>query len=159
MTPEQHNKYLGFAHIGYVVLHSLMGVALGVMMIAIASTEPTSPGRNPPPRGFFFMLAAFVLVLTVGWTIPSMIAAFALLKKKRWAKVAAIVAGVFAAAQLPFGTAVGVYTFWFVFSQPGRLLYDKDVKSLAAATADDRYRMNQEKPHEYFPPAAPPDWR
>jgi hypothetical protein len=159
MTPEQHNKYLGLAHIGYVLLHTLFGIGLAVMMIAISSTAASSPRDPQPPRGFFFMLAAFVLVMTVGWTIPSMIAAFALLKKKRWAKMASIVAGVFAAAQLPFGTAVSVYTFWFMFSPPGRLLYDSSPKSLTGGTPDDRFRIDQEKVHEYFPPAAPPDWR
>ena len=159
MTPEQHNKYLGFAHLAYVALHSLLGIGFGVMMIVVFSMMPASPRGNPPPLSFFVMMAGFVLVLTVGWTIPSMIAAYALLKRKRWAKVAAIVAGVFAATQVPVGTAVGVYTFWFVFSEPGRLLYDQPEKSLSSSASGAGARIDQEKPQEYFPPAKPPDWR
>jgi len=159
MTPEQHNKYLGFAHLAYAGLHTLMGVFISVLMIVMFSTLPNSPRGNPPPPGFFIAMACFMLVFTVGVSIPSMIAAYALLKRKRWAKIAAIIAGAFAAMQVPVGTAVCVYTFWFLFSEPGRLLYDQPAKSLPPESAQDWARTNQQKTHEYFPPAAPPDWR
>jgi hypothetical protein len=159
MTPEQHNKYLGFAHLAYAALHSLMGVFIGVMMLVMFSTMPVSPRDNPPPLGILIFMAAFFLVFSVGWSLPSMIAAYALLKRKRWAKTASIVAGVFAAPQMPLGTAVSVYTFWFAFSEPGRLLYDQAAKSLPPSPPADWARINPERAHEYFPPAAPPDWR
>jgi len=159
MTPEQHNKYLGFAHLAYAVLHSLMGAFIGIMMVVMFSTLPPSQPGNPPPPAFFVAMAAFMVVFTLVWCIPSMIAAYALLKRKKWAKTASIVAGVFAATQIPVGTAVGIYSFWFAFGEPGRLLYGQGAKSLPASTLADRTRLNQEKPHEYAPPAAPPDWR
>jgi hypothetical protein len=159
MTPEQHNKYLGLAHLAYATLHSLMGVFIGVMMIVMLSTLPDSTRGNPPPPAFFVMMAVFMLVFTLVWSVPSMIAAYALLKRKKWAKTASIVAGVFAATQIPVGTAVGIYSFWFAFGEPGRLLYDKPAKSLSGGLPADLDRLNQDKTHEYFPPAAPPDWR
>ena len=159
MTPEQHNKYLGFAHLAYAVFHSLMGVFIGVMMAVMFSTLPDSTRGNPPPPAFFLMMAGFMVVFALGWSIPSLIAAYALLKRKRWAKTAAIVAGVFTATQMPLGTAVAVYTFWFAFGEPGRLLYDQAAKSLPPAPPADWARISQEKPHEYSPPAKPPDWR
>ncbi|HMG76951.1 MAG TPA: hypothetical protein VK582_25990 [Pyrinomonadaceae bacterium] len=159
MTPDQHNKYLGFAHLAYAVLHSLMGAFIGIMMIVMFSAlPPTRPG-NPPPPAFFVGMAVFMVAFTLIWSIPSMIAAYALLKKKRWAKTASIVAGVFAATQIPVGTAVGIYSFWFAFGEPGRLLYDQPAKSLLSQQPADGARINQEKAHEYFPPAKPPDWR
>jgi hypothetical protein len=159
MTPEQHNKYLGWAHLVYAALHTLMGVVISVIVAVMFSTLPNSGRGNPPPPGFFIAMAVFMLIFTVGISIPSMIAGYALLKRKRWAKIAAIVAGAFAAMQVPVGTAVCVYTFWFLFSEPGRLLYDQPAKSLPATSAQDWARTNQEKTHEYFPPATPPDWR
>jgi hypothetical protein len=159
MTPEQHNRYLGFAHLGYAAFHSLMGVVIGILMIVMLSSLPDSTRGNPPPPVFFVMMAGFMIVFALGWSLPSFIAAYALLKKKRWAKTASIVAGCFAAAQMPLGTAVAVYTFWFAFGETGRLLYDKPAKSLPGAALEDGARLNQEKAHEYFPPAAPPDWR
>ena len=159
MTPEQHNKYLGLVHLVYAALHSLMGVVLGVMMVVMFSTMPASPEGNPPPLTFIIVMACFFLVFSVGWSIPSIVAAYALLKRRRWAKTASIVAGVFAAPQMPIGTAVSVYTFWFAFGEPGRLLYDQPAKSLLALPSEDRAGINQGAEHEYFPPATPPDWR
>jgi hypothetical protein len=159
MTPEQHNKYLGFAHLVYAALHSLMGLGLGVMMVVMFSTMPASTRGNPPPPGFIIAMACFFLVFSVGWSIPSMIAAYALLKRKRWAKIASIVAGVFAAPQMPLGTAVCVYTFWFAFGEPGRLLYDRPAKSLPPTPDWAVIDQGKQKEEEYFPPGTPPDWR
>ena len=111
MTADQHNRYLGFAHLAYAALHSLMGVLFGVMMIVMFSTIPPQPGHPSSPPAIFVVMACFLLAFTVGWAIPSMVAAYALLKRKSWAKTAGVVAGVFAAPQMPFGTAVCVYTF------------------------------------------------
>jgi len=159
MTAEQHNKYLGLAHLTYAALHSLVGVFIGVMMVVMFSTLPPSQPGNPPPPAFFVGVAVFTVVFTLVWSIPSMIAAYALLKRKRWAKTASIVAGVFAATQLPLGTAVGIYSFWFAFGEPGRLLYDQPAKSLLSPLPADGARINPEETHEYSPPAKPPDWR
>ena len=104
-------------------------------------------------------MGVFLLVFTVGWTIPSIITAYALLKKKRWAKVAGVVAGVFAATQMPVGTAVSVYTFWFFFGEKGKQLYDKPTHALPPAPPTDWAGVNQQAGQMSQPPLAPPDWR
>ena len=63
MTPDQHNKYLGFAHLAYAALHSLMGVFFGVMMIVMFSTIPPGTGQPPPPPAILVVMACFFLVL------------------------------------------------------------------------------------------------
>ena len=157
MTADQHNRYLGLAHLAYVALHLVMGVLFGVIMILMFSTIPPQPSQPP---AILVVMACFFLVFTVGWTIPSMVAAYALLKRKRWAKTAGIVAGVFAAAQMPVGTAVCVYTFWFLFSEPGRSLYDRSAKTLPGGRPDWNGVNQQRSPEgEYAPTASPPDWR
>jgi hypothetical protein len=161
MTLEQHNKYLGYSHLAYAAFHSLMGLFFGAIMLVVLGTAPTSGRGNEPPAGFFILMACLILVFTVGWTIPSMIAAYGLLKRKRWAKVAGIVAGVFAATQMPVGTAVCVYTFWFLFSENGRQLYDRPAHSLPPAPPADWASLNRqtEETSQYKPPISPPDWR
>jgi hypothetical protein len=148
MTPEQHNKWLGYSHLAYALLHSAMGIFFGALMAVMFTTMPSSPREQPPPPAFIAIMSAFFLITMVGWVVPSFIAAYALLKRRRWAKTAGIVAGVFAAAQLPIGTAVAVYTFWFAFAEPGRLLYDRP-KELAGEHPNPSRFVNR----------APPDWR
>lgn len=158
MTPEQHNKYLGLAHLTYGVIHSLMGLVIGAAMLIIFSTAPSSTRGEQPPPGFFIAMAVFVLVFSIGWSLPSLIAGYAFLKRKSWAKIAGLVAGVFAAAQMPLGTAVCVYTFWFLFSPPGRMLYDREAKSLLPGQQE-LIVSDLEKENQYVPPPTPPDWR
>ena len=159
MTAEEHNKYLGYAHIAYAVFHSLMGVFMSFMMLAMVGTLPDSGRGNPPPPGFFMFIGLFVALFTVGWSVPSMLAAYAFLKKKRWAKVAGVVAGVFAATQMPVGTAVCVYTFWFLFGEKGKQLYEQPAHELPPAPPTDWASVNRQPEQMHQPHLAPPDWR
>lgn len=160
MSPEQHNKYLGLAHLGYAALHSLMGLVFGILMIFVFSSLPSTPRGANPPLGFFVVMGLFLMVFSIGWSIPSMIAAYGLLKKKKWAKIAGIVAGAFAATQMPVGTAISIYTFWFLFSPPGRLLYDQPAQSSLAGQQELAGMASaKQSEHHYVPPDSPPDWR
>jgi hypothetical protein len=93
-------------------------------------------------------------------TIPSLIAGYGLWKKKKWAKTASIIAGVLAAMSFPVGTAVCVYTFWFLFSNPGKVLYDKPVYSLPQGQQVwGAQEIGSQRENQYVPPKSPPDWR
>jgi hypothetical protein len=52
--------------------------------------------------GFVFLIAA-VLGLAAGW---------GLLQRESWARILAIVMGIFNLFDPPFGTAIGIYTLW-----------------------------------------------
>jgi hypothetical protein len=126
LTPLEHNKYVGLAHIGYACLHLLSLVAsmafMGVMFSSIFAQTARMGGEGPPPA-FFAGIMIFAGLINAAFTIPSVIAAYALLKRRPWAKIAGIVAGVTSAMSFPIGTLVAVYTFWFLFSDPGKAIY------------------------------------
>lgn len=155
MTPEQHNKYLSWAHLGYAGFSVFFMLLMMGFMFAMIRSDP-----NPPPAGFMVFMMLFFTVIFSIMIIPSIIAGFALRKRKRWAKVASIIAGVMAAMQAPFGTAVCVYTFWFLFSEPGKTLYDNPPRMLPEARqASWPVNKTAAKEEQYVPPPAPPDWR
>jgi len=122
MTPEQHNKYLGLAHLGYASLFFLFTLAMMAFFVVMAMAAPQSP--DEPPPWIFLVFAGFIAISYLPMLLPSLIAGYALLRRRKWAKVASIVAAVMAGMTFPFGTAVCVYTLWFVFSEPGSSLYD-----------------------------------
>jgi hypothetical protein len=154
LTPQQHNKYLAWSHLAYGGLTALFGLLFSLMfgaMILAIGMEPARSGPRPPPPAFFIIFATFFGLVYFGLAIPSFIAGYALLKQKRWAKTASIVAGVIAAAFFPIGTAVCVYTVWFLMSDPGKFLYDTPTNTFPGATS-----------HGDLPPGSsitPPDWR
>jgi hypothetical protein len=154
LTPEQHNKYLSWAHFAHAGITGLfMLVMLGFMTTAI-SLDPNAP---PWPLIVFFWL--FFGIFGIVMAAPSVIAGYGLRKRRRWAKLAAIIAGVMASMSAPIGTAVCVYTFWFLFSESGKQLYDNPRHALPPANEAWRVQAQPVREHQYVPPPSPPDWR
>jgi len=161
MTPEEHNKYVGMAHIGYGVLHIFLMLVTAAFVFGMMGLMTLNQARsNAPPASFMAVILVIVVVINVLLAIPSFIAGYAFLKRKPWAKIAGIVASVLSALRIPFGTAVSIYTFWFLFSTPGRILYDNLPRALPPAPPADWNEADRTRGKEtYAPPASPPDWR
>lgn len=155
MTPQEHNKCLGISHLVYGSLMWLLCLGMMGFFFAIMRSAPGGPPIAPMVFMMLFMGAIYGLM-----TIPSFVAAFGLLKKKRWAKTASIIGAVTAAMNFPIGTAVCAYTFWFLFSEPGKAIFDRPNYVLPPgrqAWASEVHERQQQT--EYAPPPSPPDWR
>lgn len=165
MTPEQHNKYLGWSHIAYAGFFALI---FGLMMLlfgaGIIGALLSEPGPTGPPAIMFVFMLLFMAVMFSLFTVPSFIAGYGLLKRKKWAKVWAIISAVLAGGQFPMGTAVTVYTFWFLFSDAGKQLFDQNNYALPPgrqtwANQQWDYDAQRQREGQYAPPQPPPDWR
>jgi hypothetical protein len=116
---------------------------------------------------FFAVFFGVMLFVQTIFTIPSFVAAYALLKRKSWARVASIIAGVLSAMHMPIGTAACVYAMWFFFGENWKSVYPQDAK------VEDGYREHlqlmeqqpwtassaQEFKFEETRNTTPPDWR
>jgi hypothetical protein len=150
------------AQLGYAGFHLLMMILVmgfeAYMFQNIYSRSQAMGGRPLPP--FVGLIFVFVGILTLVMTVPSIVAGYALLKRRQWAKVAGIVAGVTAATSFPVGTAVAVYTFWFLFSDVGKQLYGGTSRELPPLPPKDWQAGSLDS----APPGTrrytePPDWR
>jgi hypothetical protein len=162
MTPQEHNKYVGIANLAYGVLHILIMLMTGVIFAVMMAMMTANGGRfNGLSPSFVGIVMVFAVVFNVLLAVPSFIAGYAFLKRKPWAKVAGIIAAVLSALRIPFGTIVSIYTFWFLFSEPGKILYDGRSQSLPPAPPVDWTDIGEQKRREnqYAAPASPPDWR
>lgn len=154
MTPEQHNKYLSWAHYVHAGISTFL--LWGTMLfLFVAMARDT----NPPPWPFFIFMGFFLLLIFGMMIVPSFVAGYGLKRRKRWARTASIVAGVTASMSAPVGIAVCIYTFWFLFSDPGKLLYDNARHALPPRNEAWRISSREVREHEYVPPSSPPDWR
>jgi hypothetical protein len=160
LTPEQHNKFLAWSHIGYGVFFVLLTVLIIGFFWAMLSFDP-----NPPPPIFMLFITLFIGLLYGAMTLPSFVAGYGLLKKKSWAKTWAIVSAVLAAMQFPIGTAVCIYTFCFLFTDKGKMMYEPNSYALPPGRQTWANQNNwtsdaQRQPEgQYVPPPSPPDWR
>lgn len=134
MTSEQHNRWLGIAHLAYAGIQVLSLGALWVIIWLVETgrlDEGDQAAANPMPQ-FFYVIIGLSSVVATALTIPIIVAAYALLKRRSWAKTAGIVGGVVAGMNFPLGTALGVYTFWFLLSNAGKEVYGGDGSNLPA---------------------------
>lgn len=132
MTTLEHNRMLGICHLVYGGLNILMLLAMLCFFFffftVMAHAVPKN-GQPPPafllPFGTAFM--GFIFLISFLFALPPLIAGYALLKRKPWARMASIVAAVLEAMSVPIGTAVCIYSFWFMFSDQGKRFYEEQI--------------------------------
>lgn len=169
MTTEEHNRTLGILHLVYGGFHALivllMIVVFGIMGLSIGA----SGGRNAPEVATAMMVFWGVFsIFMIALSVPSFVAGYGLLKQKSWTKIWAMIAGGLAGLSFPLGTALCVYTFWFMFGNGGKELYDGQGQQFnqyqpgvlhGAPQPADWNSRTRTREYTYTPPAQPPDWR
>ena len=106
---QQHINILGWLYIVFGGIGVLMGVLfmIGAGLVgAAAGAEDASAGLMAGGIGFFIAIIIAVM------SLPSIIAGWGLLKRKRWSRMLAIVLGAISLLSIPIGTLLGIYTIW-----------------------------------------------
>ena len=121
---ETHVRVLGALQIamgalglfGAVVLSVITG---GAASIVGASGDPDA-GIAVPIIGITGVaLVAFLVALA----LPSVVIGIGLLRLRPWARIAGIVISVLSLMAIPFGTILGVYGLWVLFSRDTERLF------------------------------------
>jgi hypothetical protein len=169
MNIEEHNRTLGILHLVYGGLHALIALMMigffGIIGVGIGSS-----GEKDAPQVAAVMMAfwAFFSIIMILFAVPSFVAGYGLLKRKSWTKVWAMIAGGLAGMSFPLGTALCVYTFWFLFNNGGKELYDAKPNQFSghspgvlhgAPQAADWNARTRQRDYTYAPPTEPPNWR
>lgn len=171
MTPQDHNKVIGIMHLVWGGFNTLMTLILYPIIIAlIGPILRSDPNAPPEVTTIFTVVIVAALIFSLLFSLPPLLAGYAMLKRKRWAKVMGVIAACFEALSMPFGTALAVYSLWFHFG-PGQNFhgggYDAPPApdwhgSLRDASPYDweaQRAAQSSRPREYTPPRQPPDWR
>src|SRR5919107_4424326 len=117
MTPQDHNKVIGIMHLIYGGFNALIMFIVGLFFIPVWALGASDPNAPPGLAAFFGIMGVLMVVLGVVLGLPSILAGYAMLKHKSWARVMGVVAACVEALSFPFGTALCVYTLWFLFGQ------------------------------------------
>ncbi|MBV9928732.1 MAG: hypothetical protein JOZ96_27200 [Acidobacteria bacterium] len=170
MTPQDHNKIIGIMHLIWGGFNTLMMLIMIpfflIFMLPLMRSDPKVP---PEFFAFFTAIMVAVFAFTLILSVPPLLAGYAMLKRKRWAKVMSVIAACLEAISMPFGTALAVYSLWFHFG-PGQDFHRggfdappaPDWHGLRDGSAYDwetQRAAQSSRPREYTPPKQPPDWR
>lgn len=99
--------YAGFGVLGLLSALAVFGVFAGIGLFAGGLPE------MPLIWGLGGAIAMFVAIMAV----PNLLVGAGLVARWRWARIAGIVLGVVNLFNAPFGTLLGIYTFWVLFKE------------------------------------------
>jgi hypothetical protein len=121
---ETHVKVLGTLQIVLGVVGLFGALALVVVFGGAAGIVGTSGDADArialPIIGITGMaLVTFVVMLS----LPGIIVGIGLLKHRPWARIAGIVLSILSLMMIPFGTLVGAYGLWVLFSHDTERLF------------------------------------
>src|SRR4051812_35534810 len=112
-----HVKVLGALQIAF----GAIGLLFAVLMVFVFGGAASIVGASGNPDASFAVpiigLTGMALVgfLTVT-SLPSLIVGIGLLKFRPWARIAGIVLSIVVLVMVPFGTIIGAYGLWVLFS-------------------------------------------
>jgi hypothetical protein len=163
VTNEDHNRYIAYAFLGNAGFYVLL---MGLMSLWMYILSRYGGPRAMPIEAYIFIIG-FIAVMYTVFALPSIIAAYALLKKKSWARMAGIVAAVIAGMNFPIGTGACAYSLWFFFSDNWKQVYEPESlpqaepRQIAYGVESQRaaYAEAERQPAPQFDPYNPPDWR
>jgi len=121
---ETHIKVLGalqiaLGAIGLFAALLLIFVFGGAAGIVGASDDPQAAIAVP----IIGITGVALVALLLATSLPGVIVGIGLLRLRPWARVAGIVISIIALMMIPFGTAVGVYGLWVLFSKETEHLF------------------------------------
>jgi hypothetical protein len=119
---DTHVKILGVLHIVFGVL-GLLGAAAIMGGLMLGSMFTGSVGGMIG----LSMIGTFAGVIVAAYAIPGLIVGYGLLKFYPWARILTIVLALFELLRFPFGTILGIYSLWVLFSAEGSALFQRRV--------------------------------
>lgn len=126
---KKHTELLGILYIAFNTFHILIALIVFIILTGIGFFASDMDYNNSqfqdfPAPALLTTIAIFVLALITILSIPGIIGGYAILKRYSWSRILLLILGCFNLLNLPFGTALGVYTLWV-------LLQDETVEYLS----------------------------
>ena len=121
-----HVKVLSILHIVFGALGVLIG--LGGFLLFGGMAGLVHLDQDPDAAVAIPVLGAiggiFLIILLVV-SVPGIIAGIGLMSYQPWARILTIVLSILDLINIPFGTALGVYGLWVLFSTDGTRLFEQ----------------------------------
>jgi hypothetical protein len=130
---QQHGHLLGILWLAISAFNALGGIIL-LLLSATFFPHLRELGKVPPdvPVAFLSSLLTAIGILIMGKAACGFIAGWGLIRRESWARVVALVLAFISLFNIPFGTAIGVYTLWVLLPGESQREYETLVAARAA---------------------------
>jgi hypothetical protein len=123
---DTHVKVLGVLQIALGALSLVGAVVLTLVFVGGFSAVSVSGDSDAAMALPFIGITGIALVgVLLLLSLPGIVTGIGLLRLRPWARIAGIVLSILGLMAIPFGTVIGVYGLWVLFS--------KDIERLFAA--------------------------
>lgn len=127
MNPMQsHVKVLAILHIIFGAFGVLAGLGVFAFFGGLAGLVGMNAGGDEAAIAIPILggIGGLILFISLVLSVPSLIAGVGLLSFRPWARILTIVLSVLELLHVPFGTILGFYGLWVLFSREGAALFE-----------------------------------
>jgi zinc-ribbon domain len=129
-----HVRLLGILWLALSALNAVGGLVMFVLANTVFMHLHELPNVPPDvPAGFLHALFGTIGIIVLVKAAIGFIAGWGLLQRESWARMLTIVLAFLALFNIPFGTAVGIYTLWVLLPAEADAEYQQQVRSAGAA--------------------------
>jgi len=114
MTPHDHNKTLGII---YGLLGGLLAVLAAVELVRIVTLDKELNHVRSDSALLTMIIAGLILMVVLIAT------SYGLFKRRNWARISTLILAGLLVLLFPLGTALAIYTWWFMHSEGAKKLY------------------------------------
>ncbi|MGH9497192.1 MAG: hypothetical protein ACRD3B_19510 [Candidatus Sulfotelmatobacter sp.] len=129
---QQHLHMLGILWLAISALNVVGGVVLLVVGNTLFPHIHEMGAPREVPTEFLTSIMTIIGILILAKAALGFVAGWGLIQRETWARVIALVLAFISLFNIPFGTAIGVYTLWVLLPGPSQEEYDTMVEAKAA---------------------------
>lgn len=120
-----HIQILGWLHIALNILCVITGVGIFIACSAAGAATAATGGHDASGvaallGGIGIFVGGFVALIG----LPGTIIGWGLLKEASWARIGGIIISILQLLNFPFGTAIGIYGLWVLFSPEAVAIFE-----------------------------------
>jgi predicted nucleic acid-binding Zn ribbon protein len=126
---HEHVRLLGILWLALSALNAVGGVVLYVLSHTLFTHLPEMP---PEVTAWLPTFLSFIGVLVVIKAAAGFLAGWGLLQREPWARLLTIVLAFLALFNIPFGTALGIYSLWVLLPHESEAEYQEQARTATA---------------------------
>ena len=117
---QKHITVLGGLYIGF----NIIGIMVAVLLLAVMVGSGFISGDTEAIAITAIVGGALAFMLSV-LSVPGIIGGVGLLYMKPWARILVLILGFLELINIPFGTALGIYTIWVLMKDETIKLFEE----------------------------------